>query len=155
MSVITKRVIYVGPGDYVDSKPLNVEGKAISADILPGTVLKQVVTGLDTSDVAATVFGNLPLIADKDQMRTKSVDDAWTQNENMVAIQARSGEMCNVLVAPAQDITRNGLPLSRNGDGTLKVAVQDGTEEIVAYSAQIINTTGGPATGTLVTVKFK
>ena len=39
MSVKGKRVIYVGPADDANHKPLNIEGIAVAA-IAPGTVLK-------------------------------------------------------------------------------------------------------------------
>lgn len=140
MSVIGKRVIFVGPADGSEHKPLNVEGVAVSA-VLPGTVVKQLATGLDTNDIAATVFGQLLLVADKDQQRTKSVDDPWIINENMVAIQPRSGEFINVLVASGNNITSRGVALSRNGAGLLKIAAIDGSEEIVAHSDEIVNVT--------------
>lgn len=142
MSNVGKRVIWVGPADGENSKPLNVEGIALGASILPGTVVEQNATGLDTNTDAATVFGNNPfLVADKDQMKTRSVDDAWPQNESMVAIQPRSGEFMNVLVATGQAITRRGVGLSRNGAGLLKIALTNGTEEIVAFADEIITTT--------------
>ena len=88
------------------------------------------------------MFGKLLLVADKDQQRSKSVDDAWAIDENMVAIQPRSGEFINVLVITAQALVR-GTPLSRSANpGALKVAVTDGTEEIECYSDEIITTTG-------------
>lgn len=159
MSTKGKRLIYVGPADGGESKPLNIEGVAVSASILPGTVLKQTASGLDADDTAATEFnGQSLLVADKDQMRSLSVDDAWTQNENMVAIQARSGEFINALVAPTQNITSRGVPLTRNGAGLLKIATIPGTvgatsEQVLCYSDEIIDTTGGAATGTLVRVR--
>lgn len=154
MSTVGKRTIYVGPADGSDHKPLNVEGLALSAATLPGTLVALTATGIQTNASAATVFGQLTLVADKDQQRSKSVDDAWTQNENMVAIQPRSGELVNVLVAATQNITARGTALSRNGAGLLKIALTNGTEEIVAYSDEIVDTTGGPAGGTLVTVRI-
>ena len=89
MSAIGKRTIYVGPAE--GGAPLNVEAKALAA-IAPGTVVEEVATGLQANANAATVFGQELLVADKDQMRSKSVDDAWTINENMDAIKARSGD---------------------------------------------------------------
>lgn len=140
MSVIGKRVIFVGPADNSDHKPLNVEGVAVSA-VVPGTVLKSLATGLDASDIAATVFGQLFLVADKDQQRSKSVDDPWIIDENMVSIQPRSGEFVNVLVASGNNITVPRTALSRNGAGLLKIAVTDGSEEIVAHADEIVNVT--------------
>lgn len=151
MATIGKRVIFAGPADGANQKPLTVEGVALGAAILPGTILKQTATGLDVNDVAATVFGQLLLVADKDQMRSKSVDDAWTQNENMVAIQPRSGEIINALVASGQNITVPGTALTRNGAGLLVAAATDGTNEIVAYADEL--TGGALAANTLVRVK--
>lgn len=143
MSVLGKRVIFVGPADDANHKPINVEGVAVAA-VAPGTVLKQVAAGLDANDIAAIVFGHMFLVADKDQQRSRSVDDAWTINENMVAIAPRSGEFINVLVVTAQTLII-GTPLARNGAGLLKIAVTPATvgatsEEIVGYSDENVIT---------------
>ena len=98
MSTEGKRVIYVGPADGGTSSPLTVEGKAISA-IAAGTIVEQAAGGIQINANAHTVFGQQFLVADKDQQRSKSVDDSWTINENMVAIAPRSGEFLNVLMA--------------------------------------------------------
>ena len=115
MSTLGKRVIYVGPADGANHKPLNVEGLCVAA-MAPGTILKQDSSGLDINDNAATVFGQRLLIADKDQMRTKSVDTNWTINENMVAIAPRSGEFFNALTATGLIISA-GVTMTRNGAG--------------------------------------
>lgn len=151
MSDLGKRVIYAGPAEGGTCQPLKVEGIALSAATLPGTVMALVATGLEDSTVASTVFGQLFLVADKDQLRTRSVDDAWTQNESMAAIQPRSGEYVNVLVASGNNITSRGVALARDGAGKLAIAATDGTVEIVAYSDEIINVTAD----TLVRVKIK
>lgn len=148
MSTIGKRVIYAGPVDGVNDKALHVEGVAVDA-FLPGTVLKQSASGLETSDAAATVFGQQVLIADKDQLRAGSVDDAWTATENAVAISPRSGEFLNCLVATAQTLIV-GTPLTRNASGLLVVAATDGTVDILCHSDEAITTTAT----TLVRVRF-
>lgn len=140
MSTIGKRTIFVGPADGPNNKPLNVEGIAVAA-IAPGTVLSKSASGLDASAVAATVFGQLPLVADKDQQRSRSVDDAWTINENMVGIQPRSGEFLNVLVVTAQNL-EIGTAMARNGAGLLVIAATGGTNEIVGYSDEDVTTSG-------------
>ncbi len=150
MSVIGKRLIYVGPADGSNHKPLNVEGKSITASVLPGTIVEAVATGLQLNASAATLFGQELLVADKDQMRTLSVDDAWTQDENMVAIKARSGEFLNVLVADGNNILATGTPLSLDGSGVLKIAVTPATvgatsEQVLCYSDEIINVSGADA----------
>jgi hypothetical protein len=144
MSTIGKRVIFVGPADGSNHKPLNIEGKAIAA-IAPGTTLKRVATGLDANNIAAIIFGEQFIVADKDQMRSLSVDDAWTINENMVAIAPRSGEFVNALVATSQTLVI-GDPLARNGAGLLKLAVTPATvgatsEEIVGFADETVTTT--------------
>ena len=143
MSTKGKRVIFVGPADGSNHKPLNIEGVAIAATA-PGTVLKQLGTGLAANDIDATVFGEQLIVADKDQMRTRSVDTAWTIAENMVAIAPRSGEFINVLVATGQTLIV-GSPMSRNGAGLLKLAVTPATvgatsEEVVCYCNELITT---------------
>lgn len=143
MSTQGKRTIYVGPADGANHKPLNVEGVATESGILPGSVVDFAAAGagLELADDAATVFGKILLIADKDQMRSKSVDTAWTIDENMVAIQPRSGEYVNILVITAQAVTK-GAPLSRSATpGALKLAVTDGTEEIEIYADETVTTT--------------
>lgn len=143
MSTKGKRVIYVGPADGSNHKPLNIEGVAVTA-IAPGTFLKQTTSGLAVNNIAAIIFGEQFIIADKDQQRSKSVDDAWTINENMVAIAPRSGEFVNALVVTGQALTR-GTPLARNAAGLLKIAVTPATvgatsEEIACYSDEDVTT---------------
>jgi len=135
MSTKGKRVIWVGPADGSNAKPLNVEGIAVAAH-LPGTPLALSATSLGLE--AAAQGDNLLLVADKDQMRGKSVDDAWTINENMVAIKPRSGEFVNVLVVTAQALVR-GTPLTVPlAGGPLAI----GTEaNAVCYSDEVVTTT--------------
>lgn len=147
MAAKGKRVIYVGPADHGHAgKPLSVEGKALGV-VRPGALCAEAATGIDESAQAGIIWGASKLFADKDQQRTKTVDDDWASGENMVAIHARSGEFLNVLVADAQTITKSRTPLSSNGDGTLKIAVTPATigatsTEILAFSDEIITTSG-------------
>ena len=143
MSSIGKRTIYVGPADGSHSKPLNIEGIAVAA-IAPGTLLKRTSAGFEANDIAAIIFGEQFIVADKDQQRSKSVDDAWTINENMVAMQPRSGEFFNILIATGQTLAA-GSPIARNGAGLGKLAVTPATvgatsEEILCYSDEAIVT---------------
>lgn len=144
MSDVGKRVIYVGPADGSNHKPLHVEGIATEANMYPGAVLDYAASsaGLELMDDAATVFGKPLLVADKDSMRQKSVDTAWTINENMVAIQPRSGEMLNVRVITGQALVR-GKALTRSAatPGALVIAATDGTEEILCYADEVVTTT--------------
>ena len=143
MSTKGKRVIFVGPADGSNHKPLNIEGVAIAATA-PGTVLERLGTGLQANAIAAIIFGEQLIVADKDQQRSKSVDDNWTIDENMVAITPRSGEFMNILVATGQTLIK-GSPLARNGAGLLKLAVTPATvgatsEEIACFSEEALTT---------------
>lgn len=144
MSTLGKRVIFVGPADGSNHKPLTVEGIATEASILPGSVLDYAASsaGLELMDDAATIFGKPLLVADKDGMRQKSVDDAWIINENMVGIQPISGEFVNVMVITAQALVI-GTALTRVAatPGALAIAATDGTEEILCYSDEVVTTT--------------
>lgn len=146
MSVLGKRVIWVGPADGSNAKPLNFEGKALEADILPGMAVEATATGLQKNATAATEFSHALRVADKDQMRSKSVDDVWTINENMVAIQPRSDEFVNVLVASGNNILSRDTPLTVNGAGKFKIAVTPATigatsEQVLCYADEIVNVT--------------
>lgn len=153
MSTKGKRMIWIGPADGSNAKPLNIEGKAVAATA-PGTILKRTAAGLAANDIAATTFGEQLIVADKDQQRSKSVDDAWTINENMVAIAPRSGEFMHILVATGQTLIK-GDPIARNGAGLGKLAVTPATvgatsEEVIAYAEEAITT----AATTLVRVRI-
>lgn len=138
MSVKGKRTIYVGPAGSSNSKPLNVEAVALAA-LAPGTYLEKGATGFAANTSAATVFGNRILFADKDQQRSRSVDDNWTINENMVAIQPRSGEFLNVLVATGQTLAI-GDPLVSNGAGLLVLGTGASTQKVVCTADEAIVT---------------
>ena len=143
MSVISKRVIFVGPADGANHKPLNIEGVATEAGILPGSVVDFAAAdaGLELADDAATVFGKLSMVADKDQQRSVSVDTAWTISENMVAIQPRSAEFVNVLVITAQALVK-GTALARSATpGALQISATDGTDDIFGYADETVTTT--------------
>ena len=145
MSTKGKRLIKVseGVGNII-------EGVCVTANVLPGTVVENVAAGLQVNANAATVFGQELIIADKNSLLQKNVDEAWTQNENMVAFKAESGDIFNVLVADGNDITARGTPLSLNGAGKLKIAVTPATvgatsEQVLAYSDEIIDVSGADA----------
>lgn len=138
-----KQMIWVGPADGANAKPLRIEGVATEA-ALPGAVLDFAAAsaGLELMDDAATVFGKPLMVADKDSMRQKAVSDAWVINENMVAIQPRSGERLNVLCVTGQALVR-GTPLTRSvvTPGALVIAATNGTEEVLCYADEIVTTT--------------
>lgn len=152
MSAIGKRTIFVG-SQY--DKPQTVEGVAVAATA-PGTLLKQTSSGLAASDKTALDASQLPLFADKDQLRSKSVDTSWTINENMIAIHGRSGEFLNALVATGQTLAI-GDALVSNAAGLLTKATDtlddgtDGSQVVICFADEALTTSGT----TLVRVRIK
>lgn len=116
-----------------------LEGAATAA-VRPGALVTRSATGMAESALAATVFGQQPVFADYNFLQAGTVDQSWAIGENVVARQLESGRIACVLVAAGQDITTKGTALSSNGDGTLKIAATDGTEQVVCYAEEIINT---------------
>jgi hypothetical protein len=145
----SKTLVWRGSASSADMQPNLFEGIALAA-VLPGTLLTVGATGLSANAVAATVFSGKPIFANRDVMRQKNMDAAWVLNDSMQAVEFRSGEFGCVRVATGQAIAARRTPLSSNGDGTLKIAVTDGTEQILCYSDEIITTTAV----TLVNVYF-
>lgn len=139
----SKTLVWRGSADAANKAPNVFEGIALDA-MLPGVLLDPVATGLQTSAIAATVFNSKPIFSNRDVMRQKNMDAAWVINESAQGVEFRSGEFGCVRVAASQVIAKRRTPLSSNGDGTLKIALTDGTEQILAYSDEII-TTGGSA----------
>lgn len=140
MSTIAKRTIYVGAADSANSKPLNIEGLAVAAT-KPGSIVGVSASGLTKLTDSTGDYKKQVLVADKDQMRSKSVDTDWTIAESMVAIAPRSGDFMNCLVITAQTIVV-GAPLARSATaGALKLADGTGTDEIVGYADETVTTT--------------
>lgn len=150
MSSKGKRVIYVGPADGSNHKPLYVEGRLDVSTALPGTIMEGVPGGIRVSQKPSTSFFREMLVADKDTSRSKSVDDVWPIGETLVAIQGRSGDFFHALVEDGTNITERGAPLALNGSGILKLAnipatVGATSDWVIAYSDEIINISGADA----------
>lgn len=142
---MSRNKIYVGAADCATYKHHLVEGLAVDA-IVPGTLVKQTAAGLATSDKAATVFDSEALVAIEQGAHVGAeIDTPYTVGDTAMAAQARSGEFFLVSVAAGQNITSKGVGLSSNGDGSLKIAATDGTEQILFYSDEIVNTGGAAA----------
>lgn len=142
---MSRNKIYVGAADSATYKHHLVEGLAVDA-IAPGTLVKQTAAGLATSDKAATVFDSEALVAIEQGAHVGAdITTPYTVGSTAMAAQARSGEFFLVSVAAGQNITSKGTALSSNGDGSLKIAATDGTEQILFYSDEIVNTGGAAA----------
>ena len=147
---MAKRKIYLGPVDGDSAKALYVEGLAVDA-FVPGELLKQTASGLATSDITDAAFNSECLVAKEiSESEGGSITTAYTVGDTAQAVVVRSGEFANVLVAASQNITSKGTALASNGAGALKIAATDGTDQILFYSDEIVNTSGGAA---LVTVR--
>ena len=147
---MAKRKIYLGPINSGLNGPLMVEGLAVDA-FTPGELLVQSASGLATSGLAATVFTSECLLAKEiSESEGGTIATAYTIGDTAVAIAVRSGEFANAVVAASQNITSKGVGLASNGSGQLAIAATDGTEQILFYSDEIVNTGGAVA---LVTVR--
>ncbi len=137
----TKRKIWVGPADSGTTNPLSIEGVAGTV-ISPGFLVEQTTAGLSASNNAATVFNSQAIVALEYGNHTgQTVEVDYAVGDYVLAAQARSGEFFNVMVNTGNNITARGTALSSNGDGTLKIAVTDGTEQILFYADEVINVT--------------
>lgn len=146
----SKTLVWRGNASGAQCSPNLLEGIALDA-MIAGTLVEVVATGIQTSDNADTDFSQTPTFANRDVMRQKNMDEAWVAGDSMQAVEFRSGEFGCVRVAAGQDITKRRTALSSNGDGTLKIAATDGTDKILCYSDEIINTAAAVA---LVNVYF-
>lgn len=141
-SVRGKRVIFVGPADGKQHKPLTAEGIATEAAILPGTIIDRAPGGAGFRRQASTpmVFGVEQLVADKNHFKAKEIDEAWDINETMSVIRVKSGGFVNALVLTDQVLVE-GTALQRTNTGFLRIMVTDGSAELFGYSAENVTTT--------------
>ena len=118
------------------------EGAAADGTILPGMSVTHTATTLAKNAEASTVFGSPHLFADYDMLRAKTVDDLYAAGANVIARELTQGDTANLLVAAGTNSTKRGIALASNGDGTLKIAATDGTDYILAYTDEILNSVG-------------
>lgn len=143
---MAKQKIFLGQADG-SATPLTVEGLAVDA-FVPGTLVERSASGLSSCNNAATVFNTELLIAQEiGSGRGADITTAWTIGDTASAVKLRSGEFANVRVATGITLAV-GSALASNGDGTLKLAAVDGTNQILCYSEEALTTSGV----TLVTV---
>lgn len=143
---MAKNVIWAGPADQANASPMTVEGLAVQA-LLPGSLVAVDASGMDYSDADATVDTDLLVVREVGENYGKKITEAWTINENAIAVRPRSGEFVNVRLAASQTVVY-GSPLTSNGDGTFKVATP-ATDVVHLYAREAV-TTGAGVTTTLV-----
>lgn len=142
---MSRNSIYVGSLDQAGGKPVLTEGLAVDA-FIPGQIVKQTASGLETSDKAATAFNSEAIVAlEQGSNYNATVTTPYTVGDTAYAAIARSGEFYLVQVAASQNITSKGVGLASNGAGALVIAATDGTEQILFYSDEIVNTGGSAA----------
>ena len=113
-------VIWVGPADRANHKPLTVEGTA-GASILPGTLVAQTGDAITKSDNDGTTASRLLLAREVGEQFGKKITDAVASGDHIIFVAPRSGEFFNVCIAAAQNVVV-GDALTSNGDGTFKKA---------------------------------
>lgn len=138
---MAKRKIYLGPIDQSLQGALYAAPALVVDAFNAGDLLEQTTSGYQTSSIAATVFDSVTLIAEEiPETEGGNIDTAYTVGDSVEPIILRSGEFAHVRVAANQNITVRNTALSSNGDGTLKIAVTDGTEQVLFYADEVINT---------------
>lgn len=123
-----------------------VEGIVVDA-FTPGQLLERTVssgvTQLETTDNAATTFGNEFLVAKEvpSTLGTTLITEPWTVGDTGESIAPRANQLVHLSFANTQNVTRKGMPVASNGDGDFKLGVTNDTEQIFAFTEQIINVT--------------
>lgn len=148
-----KNKIFAGAANVL--QPQCGEGIVItSLTVRPGALVEQLATGVRESDNADTDFGQGPFVALEKGVSfgSSDVDTVWAAGERAIYAIGRTGEFYNVRVAASQNITAPNTPLASNGDGTLKIAAIDGTDNILFYADEVVNVT---TAGTLVRARVK
>lgn len=132
---MAKNTVFAGS---VDHQPTIVEARASTGTIKPGHLLNRV-SGQFALTATNGESGAL-YIADLNSMKQGGIDDAYTSGDTVKAFYPKAGELYHVRSAVA-NYTAVDTPLTVNAAGQVRVALTDGTEEIVAYVDEVINVT--------------
>ena len=119
----------------------HTEALATPATIKPGHILLKASGKYVLHNVAGQ--GQSLYIANLNAPKQAGMEDAYAANDTVQAFYPTAGELYNLRVAASQNITALETALTSNGDGTLKIASgAAGTEEVLAYADEIVNTGG-------------
>lgn len=132
---MAKNTVWAGT---IENRPLKDECKTAVATIKPGHALNKT-AGLFVLTATSGEAGAL-YIADLNTPKQGGVDDLWASGDSVGAFYPRAGELYNVRSAVA-NYTALDTPLTVNATGQFRIALTDGTEEIVAYAQEIVNVT--------------
>ncbi len=131
-------------GDVLNDRPKLVEALATPGTIKPGHILARSAGNFILHNVADQ--GGSLYIADLDVNKQGGMETLYPAGDTVRAFYPVPGELYHVRVAASQNITAIETALTSNGDGTLKIASgAAGTQEVVAYADEIINTGGAVA----------
>ena len=135
--------IFAGPAG---AEPILTEALTVAA-FLPGTLLEQPAAGFSATNNASTTFGNAFIVA-KEQATTLGggINTLTVVGDTTEAILPKTGEYVYLRMAVA-NLTAKSVALASNGNGQFKIAALGGTEQVFAYTEEIINVT---VAGTLV-----
>lgn len=138
---MAKRRIYIGRIDTTASQPLRAPAALVVDAFLAGTLLKSTDSGYATSDLTdASTEQQLLLAEIVPANEGGDITTAHTVGDSIEPVALLPGELANVRVINGTNLTRTGIALASNGDGTLKIAATDGTDVVLAFSDEIINT---------------
>lgn len=132
---MAKNTVWAGT---IENRPLKEECKTAVATILPGHMLNKT-AGLFVPTATNGEAGAL-YIADLNTPKHGGVNDLWASGDSVGAFYPRAGELYNVRSAVA-NYTALDTPLTVNASGQVRIALTDGTEEIVAYVQEVVNVT--------------
>jgi len=137
----TANVVFSGPADVV--KPTYQEAVLASGQTpLPGTLVLKSSGEWIAHNVEGQ--GGAYRVIDLNIIEQGGVTDAWAAGDTAGAFWPRVGETYNIIVADGETVVVDS-PLTSNGDGTVKVAATDGTEEVLFYSEEAASPSGSTA----------
>jgi hypothetical protein len=139
-------VIYAGP---IGKEGQRAKGKAGVPGILPGMLL--ISSEGDFIPHDAEGQGGPFYIANKNTLAQDGVDVAYEEGETIEPFDPAPTYLYYVRVAEGENVTALDTALTSDGAGALKIAADDGSEEVVAYAQEIENFTSA---GGLLRVKI-
>lgn len=137
-------VIWVGPADGANRKPLTVEGTPAAANILPGMLVTVEAGVMAQSANDGTTESRLIIAREVGEQFGLTITDPLPANNNGIAVAPRSGEFFNVTLAAAQTIVV-GDALTSAGGGLFKKA--EAADAIYCYAQ---SASAGAAANTLI-----
>ncbi len=134
----TANVVFSGGAKHF---PFKVEGKVATGEtIVPGHLVLIDSDGELSNHDSEGQGGNY-FVADMNTFEQKSVSDNLTVGQSSEAFSPTPGEYYNLVLADGETAVV-GSPLTSNGDGTVKVAATDGTEQVLAYADEALSPSG-------------